>query len=235
MVAARRWYRREQDAVDGGRPSDAEARPSLSDARERPVAGRHAVDDICQGRKIQHDHHEEHDPKRGLDALVAQQPLREPCAGPAAKQFERMQGGFRRAPRTAFGGALVHRVGDKRDEAHDEIRRGYQRPWMSRIPGDDAVHGFTFPPVFVAKMKSVKDCRNMAGRSISNRRSAGKRSFRRATGGTPVVPVGGCCSWLRAEDPTTFLGRSFVMEPQLRLECIKTAFNTIRTYTKFFR
>ena len=56
-----------------------------------------------------------------------------------------------------------------------------------------------------------------------------------ATGGTPVVPVGGCCSWLRAEDPTTFLGRTFVMEAKLSLECIKTAFNTVRTYTKLFR
>ena len=144
--------------------------------REEPVAGSHAVDDVCQGSKVQHDHDEENDPKRGLDALVAQEPLCEPCAGPAAQQFKRVQGGFRRAPRTAFGSALVRRVGGKRDEAHDEIRRGYQRPWMSRIPGDDAVHGFTFPPVFVAKMKSVKDCRNMAGRSISNRRSAGKRA-----------------------------------------------------------
>ena len=40
---------------------------------------------------------------------------------------------------------------------------------------------------------------------------------------------------LRAEDPAAFLGRTFVMEAKLSLECIKTAFNTVRTYTKLFR
>ena len=167
--------------VDCGSPASKRDIP-LSEARERPVAGRHAVDDVCQDRKIQYDHHEEHDPKRGLDALVAQQSLRKPCAGPAAKQFERMQRGFGRAPRTAFGGALVHRVGDKRDKAHDEIRRGYQHPWVSRIPGDDAVHGFTLPSVSAMKMMSENDCLNMAERSIPNSRPGGGREYEKVFG-----------------------------------------------------
>ena len=43
-------------------------------------------------------------------------------------------------------------------------------------------------------------------------RGSGREATANATGETPVVPVGGCCSWLRAENPTAFLGRTFVME-----------------------
>ena len=78
--------------MDGGAPLErrmAAARGGgfiendLPDTQQRPVAGRHSADDICQGGKVEHNHHEEHGPKRCFDALVAQKPLRNPCAGPA--------------------------------------------------------------------------------------------------------------------------------------------------------
>lgn len=78
--------------MDGGAPLErrmAAARGGgfiendLPDTQQRPVAGRHSADDVCQGGKVEHNHHEEHDLKRCFDALVAQKPLRNPGAGPA--------------------------------------------------------------------------------------------------------------------------------------------------------
>ena len=104
----------------------------------------HPGKDIPHSGHIQRDHHEERDPKRGLDALVAQHPLREPRARPAAQELHHVQRRFGRAPRALPRRALVQRIRDKRHQAHDRIQRGNQRPRMRPIPCNNITHIFLF-------------------------------------------------------------------------------------------